>query len=315
MPHWILKWGLQRTISVLPRRQKFNEVFQKYFTRTLHLGASMVERRLEHCRIHLENYRSFGTQTGEFRALEIGAGWFPTIAVGLYLCGAKEVWIWDIDRLLKPERLARMMEHFCAFHDEKKLKNCLPALDEVRFEQLRDARRHLAKESAEQWLSRFNIHVNLGDARATGLPDRSVDLIYSTSVLEYIEEDVLLGLFKEFRRLGSSHAVMSHWIGLLDQYSFFDKSLSPFNNLKYTEGQWKIWRSPLTPQTRLMIPEYRRLFAETGFEVVKEMPMMGSDEQFDRVKIAPQFQKYPREELMKLGSWMVCKPSKQHQIG
>jgi hypothetical protein len=207
-----------------------------------------------------------------------------------------------------------MMDHFCAFHDQGKLQQCLPALDPGRFERLTEARQRLTTESADQWLSRFNIHVKLGDARNTGLPASSIDLLYTTTVLEYIAEPILLGLFKEFRRLGTPHAVTSHWIGLLDQYSFFDKSLSPFNYLRYTEAQWKIWQSPLIPQNRLMIPEYRRLFADAGFRVVQETPKMGSDEQFNRVKVAPNFQKYPREELMKLGSWIVCTAANDRNV-
>src|SRR5438309_294473 len=120
MPHWILKSLVQRAISVLPQRQRFNEFFQRHFTRTLELGAGMFERRLDHCRIHLENFAELQPGMDGFHALELGAGWYPTIAVGLYLCGAKQIWLVDIDPLLKSERLSRMMELFCEFDAQKK---------------------------------------------------------------------------------------------------------------------------------------------------------------------------------------------------
>ena len=69
----MLKWAVQRTISVLPHRQKFNEFFQKHFTHTLDLGAGMFERRLQHCRTHLDNFLALQAGPGKFNALELGA--------------------------------------------------------------------------------------------------------------------------------------------------------------------------------------------------------------------------------------------------
>jgi hypothetical protein len=224
------------------------------------------------------------------------------------MCGAQEIWLIDIDPLLKSDRLWRMMELFCEFDAQKKLEKCLPRLKRDRFERVRNAWSHLKQESAEQWLERFNIHVMVRDAQRTGLADGTIDLFYSTGVLEYIPQPVLKGILKEFRRLESGRTVMSHWIGLLDQFSFFDKSLSPYNYLKYTADQWKVWSSPLIPQNRLMIPDYRELFKEAGYEITRETNTSGAVEDFERVRLAPQFQKYKREDLMILESWMVARP-------
>jgi hypothetical protein len=308
MPHWLLKWATQRTISVLPHRQKFNGFFQNYITRTLELGPSMFELRLDHCRTHLENFLKVRSGVEEFTALELGAGWYPTIALGLYLCGAREIRLIDIDPLLKSERLLRMMELFCEFDAQGKLKECLPRLDRERFERVKAAKEKLKTERAERWLERWNIHVMVGDPQNTSLPAASIDLFYSTGVLEYIPLPILRGILKEFRRLETPHAVMSHWIGLLYQMSFFDKSLSPYEHLKYTDAQWKFWSSPMIRQNRLMIPDYRELFKEAGYEVVSETNTNGSVEVFNRVRLAPQFQKYKREDLLILESWMVVVP-------
>jgi hypothetical protein len=113
---------------------------------------------------------------------------------------------------------------------------------------------------------------------------------------------------KEFHRLETPRAVMSHWIGLLYQMSFFDKSLSPFEYLKYTDFQWKLWSSPMIRQNRLMIPDYRELFTENRYDLVSETNVRGVEADLDRVRLATQFQKLKREDLLILESWMVAKP-------
>src|SRR4051812_37943040 len=98
MPHWLIKSGIQHVLARLPKRQRWNYLFQRYGTRSLQLGTGMFERRLEHCRTHLDNIVTARgtTELGSFTALELGTGWFPTIAVGLYLCGAEKIWTIDI---------------------------------------------------------------------------------------------------------------------------------------------------------------------------------------------------------------------------
>jgi hypothetical protein len=308
MPHWLLKWAVQRTISVLPHRQKFNEFFQTHFTRTLDATRGRFEARLEYCRMHLDYFLEQRPGLESFTVFELGTGWYPTVPVGLYLCGADEIWLADIDPLLKSERLLRMVEQFCECEAEGRLLKMLPLMKRDRFERLRELKTKLKEERAENWLKRFNINVFVGDAQHTPLPNSTIDFFFSTGVLEYIPEPILRGILKEFKRVGSLRAISSHCIDFLDQMSFFDKSLSPFNYLKYTEAQWKLWSSPLIRQNRLMVPDYRKLFSDEGYEITKEVNTSGSDADFDRVKLAPQFRNYRREDLMILRSWMVAKP-------
>ena len=61
-------------------------------------------------------------------------------------------------------------------------------------------------------------------------------------------------------------------------------------------------------QNRLMIPDYRQLFTEAGYDLVSETNVRGAEADLDRVRLAPQFQKFKREDLLILESWMVAKP-------
>jgi hypothetical protein len=308
VPNWLIKWAVHRAIAAMPRRQRLNEFFQTHFSRTLELSPAMFETRLNDCRTHLENFLELRSNARELKALELGPGWYPTVALGLYLCGAEEIWLFDIERLLRSERLSRLVALFAEFEREKKLQQCLPRLDRDRFSRLMDAREKLKTDPPETWLEGLNIHLVLRDVRESELPPGTVDLFYSTVVLEYVPAAILPGILKEFHRIGSDRAIMSHCIGLLDQMSFFDKSLSPYNYLKYTDAQWRFWSSPLIRQNRLMVPDYRKLLSDAGYEVTKEISARGRDADFDRVKLAPQFSGYKREDLMVLRSWIVARP-------
>src|SRR4051812_34577729 len=107
MPHWLIKSALHRAISLLPASHWWNDLFQTHVTRSMGLGAGRFELRLEHCRQHLENFfsQSPERQRGSFSVLELGTGWYPIVPVGLFLCGAADIWTFDIAPLLRPARV------------------------------------------------------------------------------------------------------------------------------------------------------------------------------------------------------------------
>jgi len=310
MPHWLIKTAIQHAISVLPYRQQWNRLFQKFGgTNSLELGTGMFERRLEHTRTHLEHFLERQSKPPtSFAALELGTGWFPTMAVGLYLCGASEVWTIDIDPLLKRPQMRRMLALFFEYQARNELQKHLPQLRAERFARLRELAPLVEQESPEAFLERLNIHVMVRDAQKTGLPPNSVDLMFSTGVLEYIPRPVLHGILGEFRRLCTQRAVMSHWISMIDQFSYFDRSITPFNYLRYTSRQWHYLNSPLIWQNRLRISDYRKLLGETGYEITRELNTSGSSEDLQRFPLAPEFQGYSKADLVVLTSWLVARP-------
>jgi len=313
MPHWLVKSGIQRAISFLPYRQWWNEFFQKFGgTQSLQLGYGMFERRLDDCRTHLNHFlETLPSAPGQFKAVELGTGWFPTLATGLYLCGAGPIWTFDIESLMRPARIQRMLELLFEYDDQQKLKKFLPALRAERLSKLREAAKFAGQESPRDFLARFDIHVMVQDARKTGLRDGSIDLFCSTGVLEYIPRLILEGIFSEFCRIASPRAVMSHYVSMIDQFSYYDRSITQFNYLKYTSRQWRYLESPLTWQNRMRIPDYRELFAQTGFEMIKETNTTGPMEELRRIRLAPEFGKYKREDLLVVTSFLAGRPAKK----
>jgi len=309
VPHWLIKSALQRVFSWLPASHYWNGLFQRYATHSLELTTKNFEVRLEHCHQHLEYFFEMKPERPDgFRALELGTGWFPTVPVGLYLCGAAEIWTFDIASLLRASQLKRMFLRFEESDQTGELRKRLPWVRPERMAKLREVSAAVGQCSPAALLERMNIHFRVRDAQQTGLEPASIDLIVSTGVIEYIPAHVLKSILTEFKRVGTPHAIQSHYVNLCDQYSYFDPTITPFNYLKYPARQWKYLNSPLTWQNRLRISDYRALFAETGYQIIRERDTAGDPVALRKVPLAPEFQHYKVEDLLVLFAWLVAKP-------
>jgi hypothetical protein len=316
MPHWLIKSAVHRALSLLPASHLWNAWFQKYVTRSLDLTRQRFRFRLECCRRHLESFFELRPRRGGgFTVFELGTGWFPVVPIGLYLCGASEVWTFDIAPLLSGRRLRQAFELFDEFDRSGELRCFLPLLQSDRLTSLRQAACAPGPASAAERLQRLDIQVRTQDAAQTGLPSATVDLFVSTGVLEYIPVPAIEQILAEFRRVGSPDAVQSHYLNLADEYSYFDPSITPFNFLRFSERRWKYLNSPLAWLNRLRVPDYRRLFDRAGFEIIKEFNTSGRLEDLKKIQLAPEFRSYREEDLLVLASWLTVQPQRRPPNG
>lgn len=307
MPSWLLKSAAQRLISALPASSRWNEVFQKHVTGSLELTPDRFEMRLAYAAKHYEYFAALRLDRSKgFNVLELGTGWYPVVPLGLYLCGAEEIWTYDIAALINRERLTMVVERMLQYEGSDKLRQFLPHASSERIRALQKAAQQGSKANSLDLLESLRIHVRVQDAQQTGLPNGTIDLFTSTGVLEYIPRPVLRNILSECRRVGRAHSIQSHYLNLADQYSYFDKSITPFNFLRYNPAAWKWLNSPLTWQNRLRISDYRQLFQEAGYRFLKEENRSGTLEELARVPLAPEFSSYTKADLLVLFSWVVA---------
>jgi SAM-dependent methyltransferase len=310
MPQWWIKAGIQRVISWLPNSAAWNKLFQQYVTRSIVLRPQQLNDKLAETQRFFDLWQQHGsTSQRPFRVLELGTGWHPIIPLGLHLCGAWEIWTFDIDSHLSRKRLTELLNQLFALDDQKSLTQHLPGAIPSRIEVLRTLQTQAAHETPATWLRRINIHSAVRDARQTGLETGAVDFIFSSGVLEYIPVPILRELLQEFRRVAAPAAVMVHRLNLVDQFAYFDRRLSPFHHLRYTDTQWQWRSSPLIWQNRIRLSDYRRLLEETGFIVKQADNLSGLEADLDRVPLAPEFQKYSRSDLLILHSVLTAVPA------
>ena len=306
MPHWLIKSAIQRTFSWLPNPQFWNDLFRKFGSHSLELSPEQFEVKLRECDRHWREFCShYRGPTTNSKVLELGTGWFPTIPIGLFLCGAGEIWTVDIDPFLSRVRMQLLLKYFDEYDRSGRLLELLPGALRERVERLKAISAKAASVPPTEWLLELNIQVLVQDAQHLPLAGGCVDLVLSSGVLEYIPETVLKNIMTEFRRIGKPGAVMTHRLNLVDVFSYFDRNITTLNYLRFTDRQWHWFNSPLIWQSRLRIPDYRRLYLEAGFEVVVEDNERESPEKLGRIPLAPQFQKYSRDDLLVIHSFLV----------
>jgi hypothetical protein len=308
MPSWILKSALQNIIGWLPKGYWWNGVLQKHVTKGYYPSRKTFEAKLKCCGQHLDHYlKHRPTQRTGFTALELGTGSWPIVPLGLYLCGASEIWTYDLVPVLRSDTLRHTLRLFSELGRDGSLNRILPAIRNERFAHLEELMEDIGEEPPIKGLRRLSIHLRLGDARSTTLPAASIDLIFSTVVLEHISPDVLTGLFDEFKRVGSDGAIMSHFVGLADQYASFDTSITPYNFMRYSDRMWRFLNNSMIPQSRLRIADYRELLQETGWDIVEENNIFGSPDDLKKIRLAQRFRHYSTEDLLVLYSWLVAR--------
>jgi hypothetical protein len=312
MGSWLVKALVQRGIGALPNPHYWNELFQDRVTHSLDLTKERFEASLRNCRNHMEQLQRCGSTAtnGSFSAFELGTGWFPTVPIGLFLCGAREVWTWDIAPLLRRDRLKHTIRRFLELEQGQGLGGHFHALPE-RLTRLREVM--ALCESPEglepaELLERLGIYYRIGNASRSGLPPQSVDLIVSDVVFEYLSPEELFEILKEFRRIAAPGAVMSHTISLDDQYAAYDSAITQFNFLRFSDWAWRWLNNPIIPLNRLRISDYRRAFSESGFQVVDETSQRGDPAELARTPLAARFRGYSIEDLLVIYTWLVAIP-------
>ena len=309
MARWMLKAAVQGSIALLPRSQLWNYLLQKHITRSIDLNEARLRSKLElYARRHIEN--SFDCRargTDRLNVLELGTGWYPILPIAFYLCGASKIWTIDKQPLLRPENVKRTVRLFADIARREDLSAILPHIQKDRIDVLLSLDDDANLMSTPDLLANLNIHACVQDASRTELEPGSVDFVFSNGVLNEIPEQILLAILTEFRRV-APNATMSHYINLMEPFAVFDPSLSSFHFLQYSDTAWKLLNNSLHCHNRLRISDYRRIHESAGFRILSEQNERGSQEELDKVHLADKFQRYSRDDLLVLYSWIVSAP-------
>ena len=305
MAVWMLKAAVQGTISLLPQSRTWNYILQKYITRSLDLDEAQFWVKLLYARRHLENcFRSQFREGNRINVLELGTGWYPVIPIAFYLCGASKIWTIDKEPLLRPDCAKRTLRLFADFVGRGNLLPVLPWVRRDRISALLSANDH-GNSMIAKTLAQLNIEVLVRDARHTGLEQGSIDFVLSNSVLQEIPEQILSAIFLEFRRLASTVGVMSHYVNMVEPYAEFDRALTPYHFLRYSDRTWKLLNNSLHYHNRLRIPDYRTIHGSAGFRILQEDNERGSTEDLDKVHLAQKFRRYSQDDLLITRSWIT----------
>jgi len=217
--------------------------------------------------------------------------------VALALDGVRRTVSIDLNPLVSAARTRAVLERFAA------LSETTPAGRERLERMLREAG---PGATAGELLAPLGIELRRGDARASGLPDGSVDLVVSNNTFEHIPPDVLRGLHAEFARVTAPGGVMDHFVDMHDHYADFDPAIGRLNYLRFPDRIWRLFNNRLQYQNRLRLPEYRAIAEEAGFAIAAERRREGRPGEFDGLRVAARFRSIPKEERDVLFVWLTA---------
>jgi SAM-dependent methyltransferase len=289
---WLAKAALQKSLGTLPQGERLNYVFQRRVLRSLPAGDGALRQKFSRALQHLGAYEEHGpgVPAAEATFYEFGAGWDLAIPVAYALLGVGRQVLVDIrpsarvelvnDSLASYERLRGELEGV-AGRELRPLGGPISRLDELE--------------------ERFGIrYLAPCDARGTGLPAESIEFVSSTDTCEHIPGTDLAEIFRECFRLVRPGGAFSCRIDLQDHYAYFDRSLSRYHFLRYSDRAWSLVNSPLHHQNRLRSPEYLQLVSDAGFELVVEKPSGPTEDgraELARLSLAERFRGFTPDEL------------------
>ena len=289
---WLAKAVLQRGMGAVPQGERLNYVFQRHVLRSLPAGESVFRRKFSRALQHLGAYEEHGPGAPREEAVfyEFGAGWDLAIPVAFATLGVGRQVLVDIRPSVRLELV----------------NDSLAALERLRPELEAEAGRELrafgcALDSLDELGPRLGIrYLAPCDARDTGLDEASIDFVSSTDTCEHIPGEDLAAIFRECQRLLRPGGAFSCRIDLQDHYAYFDRGLSRYNFLRFSDRSWRLVNSPLHHQNRLRSPDYLQLVRDAGLELVSETPSGPSAEglaELSGLPLAERFRAYTPEEL------------------
>lgn len=303
---WIAKALLQKAFSVMPSGHRINYIFQKRVSKRLIASEANIATRIQWAGEHLAYYTQVTGNNRPNSVLELGTGWWLTVPIALFLCGIKRIVTIDITPLLRMDELRALLTVYATIPYER-LKSYLPQADERAYQQL-VALSQTPMDDLITILKTLRIEYLITDARQMNFEVGEFDLIVSNTTLEHISKPILTQIFGEFARISGENTIMSHLIDLSDHYAHVDKSLTPYNFLRYSERTWAWFlNNSLQYQSRLRFSDYQQIHTQTGFEILVADVNRERVSQLAKIKIHRDFAKYSQDDLAVTSAWMISR--------
>ena len=294
--HWRTKGMIQKALVYVPAGQHLHFLLQRT-AGGLKNVAGELDVKVDDWRIMVGHLRNAGVDLQGCRMMEIGSGWYPTLPFCLYLGGVGRVHTVDLNRHMKAG-LTREAADLLGKYLELIAQACGASHDDVlrRHRLLADRLTGIDVESATDGVIQYRAP---GDARRTNLPDHSVDVVFSNSVLEHVPGDAIEGMFREAMRILVPGGVMFHSVNCGDHYAYVDRTISQLNYLQYSDNEWEKWNNDFLYQNRLRAHAFVEMAERAGFalELNTAKPSERRLRELEKVRVHSQFAHLPPEKL------------------
>lgn len=294
---WRIKGAIQKVLGYVPGGSRMHYLLQRR-------GGGLTDFGRE-CDIKVDDWR---LMMGHLRAssmplkgktfLEMGTGWYPTFPFCLYLAGANRIYTLDLNPYLKPEMTIQLADRLEA-HTPLIAKESGRTDAEVDLAQLALVQALKEGKSVSE-ATKGAIHYKApADAANTKLPDASVDVVFSNSVLEHVPGPVIEACFTEAMRILKPGGIVFHSVNCGDHYAYVDKSIDQLHYLQYSDAAWQKWNNSFLYQNRLRALDFVEMAKRAGFAIEIDTSKARPERlaTIDAMKIDAKFGGYTREQL------------------
>lgn len=107
------------------------------------------------------------------------------------------------------------------------------------------------------------------------LSDESFDVCFSCNVFEHISAAIAPGYIQDLHRLLKPGGYSIHNIDIGDHLAHFDRAVDRKNYLRYSDAAWRaFFQNDVQYFNRIQRSEWLKLFADAGFELLEEDPVL-----------------------------------------
>jgi SAM-dependent methyltransferase len=289
---WRVKGTVQKILGYVPGGAHIHLQLQRHLGGLRDFGRE-CDMRVDDWAAMVRHLRAASVDIRNATLVEYGTGWFPTLPLCCYLAGAGHVFTIDRTRLVEHDMLVLLADRLAA-HVSLIARESDQDVAEVAGLQ-REVHDALVREMPLSTATRSVVDYRApGDATETALPNESVDVVFSASVLEHMPPAMIEGAFAEAWRILKPGGVMFHTINCGDHYAYSDHSLHQLHYLQFSAAEWDRWNNEFLYQNRLRAVDFVALAKRAGFSI--ELDLHRSTD-IDGVSIDPSFAHYTREQL------------------
>lgn len=265
--NWKIKASIQAAIGILPEQISY----KIYYILQRNFGALRVtnpmgdfEKSNKICSYILKN----NLQINNKKFLEIGTGRNFNTAIGIWLCGAREIITVDLNPYIQEELIRESLDYILN-NKNKVIEKLKPNAD---LNELIKRINILSQiETINDLLEKIPItYLAPADAMSLKVIDKNyIDYHFSVNTLEHIPKNNIIEIFNEANRVVSKNGHLIHLIDMTDHFSHDDSSITAINFLKYSDKLWAlIAGNRFMYHNRIRIDEFLIMFKQIGIDMV-----------------------------------------------
>ncbi len=299
MLKYVMVASALKVFSITPQTRRAYRKLGNTLGQKMRVQNGLNPMYLERARKILELCEKYHIIQPGDRLLEIGTGWLHRESTVLRLFYDVEITLFDV---WDNRQLAAYQHYFRQFEQ---------VMDkELRLDPIQSQRAHTLLKGIQAAQS-FDEIYELLNFRYVVDPTGSLEqfsnetfsLIFSCSVLEHVEREILPGFIQDYFRLLKHGGHSIDLIDLQDHLSYYDSSVSYKNYLRYSDSVWRrYFQNVVQYFNRVQRSEWLNFYGKAGFVLAGEECSNG---ELGSIKIDESYKHLDQQDLRCLTTWAI----------